>query len=136
MNRGTIELDAIFSSFFRRQARRAVAEVNPNCIWLAESIWFTAIEGYQAFDGLVNTDTELYETYDLCYDYDLYVAWRAAVKGAIPVKHYLELVRLQPVMYPKKFIKMRFVENHDQDRVAYICRDNRWKALAWTGEFR
>jgi hypothetical protein len=108
--------------------------VNPRCVWLAESVWYTAIEGYRAMEGLVNTDAELYETYDLCYDYDIYVAWRAAVKDAIPTKTYLELVRLQSVIYPKKFVKMRFVENHDQDRVAYICRESRMKALAWTGK--
>ncbi|CAF4865472.1 unnamed protein product, partial [Rotaria sp. Silwood1] len=117
---------------FWHRARRAVSEVNSRCIWLAESVWFTAIEGYRAIDGLVNTDAELYQTYDLCYDYDVYVAWRAAVQGAIPIKSYLELVRLQSVIYPKGFVKMRFVENHDQDRVAYVCRNNRFKALAWT----
>lgn len=108
--------------------------MNPRCIWLAESIWFSAIEEYRAVDALVNTDAELYETYDLCYDYDVYVPWRAAVKGAIPIKSYLEVVRLQSAIYPKNFVKMRFVENHDLDRVAHVCRDNRLKALAWTGK--
>ncbi|CAF3014968.1 unnamed protein product [Rotaria sp. Silwood2] len=117
---------------FWRQAKHSVAEVNPRCIWLAESSWFSAMKTYRDQNGLVHTDAELYETFDVCYDYDLYVAWRATVQGVIPVKSYLELVRLQTFIYPKDFIKMRFVENHDQDRIAYICRDNRWKALAWT----
>ena len=94
------------------------------------------MKSYRNRNGLIHTDAELYQTFDVCYDYDLYVAWRATVQGAMPIKSYLELVRLQAFIYPKDFIKLRFVENHDQDRIAYICRDNRWKALAWTGQLR
>jgi hypothetical protein len=43
------------------------------------------------------------------------------------------MVRLQTTIYPSDFIKLRFLENHDQQRAAYIFRDNRFKALAWTG---
>ncbi|CAF4249111.1 unnamed protein product [Rotaria socialis] len=117
---------------FWRQARRSVTEVYPRCIWLAESCWFSAMKSQRDQDTIIHTDAELYEAFDLCYDYDLYVAWRGAVQGAASIKSYLELLRLQTFIYPKNFIKLRFVENHDQDRIAYICRDNRWKGLAWT----
>lgn len=103
---------------------------------MAESSWFSALKRNRDRDEIIHTDAELYEVFNVCYDYDLYVAWRAAVQGAISIKSYLELLRLQTFVYPKGFIKLRFVENHDQDRIAYICRDNRWKALAWTGHFR
>ena len=43
------------------------------------------------------------------------------------------MVRLQTTIYSDDFIKLRFVENHDQQRSAHIFRDNRLKALAWTG---
>ncbi|CAM4844396.1 unnamed protein product [Rotaria magnacalcarata] len=117
---------------FWRQARRSVTEVYPRSIWLAESCWLSAMKSQRDQDKIIHTDAELYEAFDLCYDYDLYVAWRGAVQGAASIKSYLELLRLQTFIYPKNFIKLRFVENHDQDRIAYICRDNRWKALAWT----
>lgn len=83
----------------------------------------------------MNTDSSLYESFDICYDYDIYGAWRAVSADAISIKSYLELVRLQTTIYPKDFIKLRFVENHDQQRVAHIFRQNRFKALAWTGSF-
>jgi len=46
------------------------------------------------------------------------------------------MIRLQTTIYPNDFIKLRFVENHDQQRIANICRDNRFKSFAWTGLIR
>ncbi|UJR29841.1 hypothetical protein I4U23_017384 [Adineta vaga] len=117
---------------FWRQARKDVSVKYPNNIWLAESTRLPYIERHRAKREIVNTDSELYEVFDLCYDYDIYGPWRATVANAIPIKSYLEMVRLQSTIYPKDFIKLRFLENHDQQRVSYIFRDNRLKTLAWT----
>ncbi|CAF2776509.1 unnamed protein product [Rotaria sp. Silwood2] len=117
---------------FWRQARHEVSSLYPNCVWLAESTRFPYIEGHRAKREIVNTDSSLYEAFDICYDYDIYGPWRAAIAGAIPIKSYLEMVRLQTTIYPSDFIKLRFVENHDQQRAAHIFRDNQLKALAWT----
>ncbi|CAF4288087.1 unnamed protein product, partial [Rotaria sordida] len=117
---------------FWRQARYEVSNSYPNCIWLAESTRLPYIEGHRAKREIVNTDSSLYEAFDICYDYDMYGVWRAAIAGAIPIKSYLEMIRLQTTIYPSDFIKLRFLENHDQQRAAYIFRDNRFKALAWT----
>ncbi|CAF1542027.1 unnamed protein product [Rotaria sp. Silwood1] len=117
---------------FWRQARYEISSSYPNCVWLAESTRLPYIERHRAKHEIVNTDSSLYEAFDICYDYDVYGAWRAAIAGVIPIKSYLEMIRLQTTIYPSDFIKLRFVENHDQHRVAYIFRDNRLKALAWT----
>ena len=123
----------LYNYVYRRQARYEVSVVYPDSVWLAESTRLPYIEGHRAKRETVNTDSSLYEAFDICYDYDLYGAWRAAVAEAIPIKSYLEMVRLQTTIYPHDFIKLRFVENHDQQRSAHIFRDNRFKALAWTG---
>lgn len=130
-----------YSTFFlmkieicRRQARDEVLRAYPNNVWLAESTRLPYIEGHRAKREIANTDSTLYDAFDICYDYDIYGAWRAVVADAIPVKSYLEMVRLQTTIYPENFIKLRFVENHDQQRVAYIFRNNRLKSLAWTGK--
>lgn len=120
------------TSFFRHQARAAL---DKDTVWLAESTRWPYIEGHRAKNELVNTDATLYEAFDICYDYDVYGAWRATIAGAIPLKSYVELLRLQTAIYPKDFIKLRFVENHDQQRVSSIFRNDRRRALAWTGEF-
>jgi hypothetical protein len=111
-----------------------VSATYPKTVWLAESTRLPYIERHRAKRETVNTDSTLYEAFDICYDYDIYGAWRATVAESIPTKSYLEMVRLQTTIYPNDFIKLRFVENHDQQRVAYIFRNNRFKALAWTGE--
>lgn len=117
--------------FYRRQARKEVLAVYPNNIWLAESTRLPFIEKHRVKRELVNTDNELYEVFDICYDYDIYGAWRATTANAIPIKSYLEMVRLQSTIYRKDFLKLRFLENHDQQRVSHIFRENRSKGLAW-----
>ena len=117
----------------RRQARSEILSVYPDNVWLAESTRLPYIEGHRSKREIGNTDSTLYEAFDICYDYDIYGVWRAVVAEAIPVKSYLEMVRLQTTIYPENFIKLRSVENHDQQRVAHIFQNNRLKSLAWTG---
>jgi len=77
------------------------------------------------------SDSELYAAFDLTYDYDICSIWQAAVVGKVPVARYLEMLRLQDGIYPASFVKMRFVENHDQPRIMGLAR-SRSEALAWT----
>lgn len=113
------------------QARRDVAQVKPGAIWLAESV-HAAWVGFRRAHGLhAISDSELYRAFDLTYDYDIWAIWRAAATGKEPVARYLEMLRLQDCIYPASFIKMRYVENHDQPRIMGMAR-SRSQALAWT----
>jgi glycosidase len=112
-------------------ARRAVAEVKPGVIWLAESVHAAFVAARRA-DGLIGTsDSELYRAFDLTYDYDICSIWQAAVVGKVPVARYLEMLRFQDSIYPANFVKMRCVENHDQPRIMRLA-PSRSQALAWT----
>lgn len=112
-------------------ARRAVAEVNPGVIWLAESVHAAFVAARRA-DGLIGTsDGELYRAFDLTYDYDICSIWQAAVVGKVPIARYLEMLRFQDSIYPANFVKMRCVENHDQPRIMRLA-PSRSQALAWT----
>jgi len=112
-------------------ARRAVAEVKPGVIWLAESVHAAFVAARRA-DGLIGTsDSELYRAFDLTYDYDICSIWQAAVVGKVPVARYLEMLRFQDSIYPANFVKMRCVENHDQPRIMRFA-PSRSQALAWT----
>jgi len=111
--------------------RRAVAEVKPGVIWLAESVHAAFVAARRA-DGLIGTsDSELYRAFDLTYDYDICSIWQAAVVGKVPVARYLEMLRFQDSIYPANFVKMRCVENHDQPRIMRFA-PSRSQALAWT----
>jgi len=113
------------------RARQAVAEVKPGVIWLAESV-HAAFIGYRRSRGLrAISDGELYRAFDLTYDYDIWPIWQTAVVGRVPAARYLEMLRYQDCIYPTNFIKMRYVENHDQPRIMALA-PSRSQALAWT----
>ena len=116
---------------FWLRARQAVAEVKPGVIWLAESV-HAAFIAYRRWHGLSGwSDSELYQAFDLTYDYDIWPIFQAAVQGKVPVERYLEMLRFQDAIYPANFIKMRYVENHDQARIIRLAPSHS-QALAWT----
>ena len=116
---------------FWLRARQAVAEVKPGVIWLAESV-HAAFIAYRRWHGLSGwSDSELYQAFDLTYDYDIWPIFQAAVQGKVPVERYLEMLRFQDAIYPANFVKMRYVENHDQARIMRLAPCHS-QALAWT----
>ncbi len=113
------------------QARRGVAKIKPGAIWLAESV-HAAFVAYRRGIGLDTiSDSELYAAFDLTYDYDIWPIWQTATVGKVPVSRFLEMLRFQDAIYPANFVKLRYVENHDQPRVMAIA-PSRAQALAWT----
>lgn len=116
---------------FWLRARQRVEEAKPGVIWLAESV-HTSFVGKRREVGLSgHSDAETFQAFDLEYDYDIWAIWQAAVTGQTPVSRYLEMVRLQNSIYPREWIKMRCVENHDQARIMALAK-TRESALAWT----
>jgi 1,4-alpha-glucan branching enzyme len=117
---------------FWATARQEVAKVKPGVIWLAESVHASFV-GYRRSKDLSGlSDSEIYESFDMSYDYDIWPIWQLAVQGKVPVRRYLEMLRYQDCIYPANFIKMRCVENHDQARIMRLA-PGRNQALAWTG---
>jgi glycosidase len=113
------------------KARKAVAELKPEFIWLAESVdakW-VAERREQGFS--THSDTELYASFDITYDYDIWPIWHAAVKERVDCKRYVEMFKFQDSIYPQNYIKLRCVENHDRDRIMTLA-SSRAQALAWT----
>ena len=116
---------------FWKAARKAVAEVKPDVIWLAESVHAAFVEN-RRMNGLSTlSDSEIYQAFDLTYDYDIWPIWQAVVKEKAPISRYLEMLRFQNSIYPENFIKMRCVENHDQPRIMHFAPGIS-QALAWT----
>ena len=119
---------------FWKQARRAVSEVRPNCIWLAESVHrtFVAEARKQSLD--IWTDAQLYEAFDMEYQYDIHEKFMDCFKGEIPFNRalpaYLDALNGQEVIYPENYIKLRFLENHDVRRFAELCPD-RERRMQW-----
>lgn len=106
---------------FWQKAKERVEAINPETIWLAESV-HTAWVVERRERGLVaHSDSELYSAFDITYDYDIWPLFLNCVRRRLPVQQYLEMLYFQKGIYPRDFIKMRCVENHDNARIMAIA---------------
>ena len=119
---------------FWLEARRRVEAVRKDCIWLAESVEHDFIRYLRAQKLVALSDSELYQAFDVLYDYDVYPDFIAYTEGRIPLSAYVAALVKQESTYPANYVKLRCTENHDRPRTATlfpdpIVRENR---IAWT----
>ena len=100
------------------RARKEVAEIKPDFVWLAESI-HRSFNVMCRFNGMkAATDVEAYEAFDIEYEYDLRDAFDAYLDGKGTLSHWMDLLNFQDFAYPKNYNKLRYLENHDTERIA------------------
>lgn len=120
---------------FWLRARREVEAVRPGCLWLAESVEPGFIAWCRSQGMTALSDSELYQAFDLCYDYDIVDDWRAYLAGKCPLERYAEAVQRQETVYPDNYVKLRCLENHDNPRAAFAIPDDRarrnWTAFLY-----
>lgn len=107
---------------FWMRARKEVAEVNPDCFWLSESVEPEFIMELRGKGMTAHSDGEVYQAFDACYDYDIHKIFRSYVAGECPLSTYTERVNMQEYIYPANYIKLRYLENHDQDRATSFIK--------------
>ena len=108
---------------FWKAARAACAEVNPETIWLAESV-HTGFNRYARRLGFhPSTDSEAFEAFDMEYDYDIREKLDDYWAGVRPLHEWIDALNAQEAAYPDNYIKLRCLENHDQPRIAGRIRD-------------
>lgn len=108
---------------FWERARREVAQVRPDCLWLSESV-----ESVFTIDnrerGMVSlSDSEIFQAFDLCYEYDVYSWFTGYLTGQNSLKEYVDRINMQEGMYPDNYVKLRFLENHDNTRAHFLIED-------------
>lgn len=108
---------------FWLKAREEVEKVRPGCFWLAESVEPEFIVFNRSQGNPAHSDCELYQAFDLCYDYDIYDTFLAAAAGLLPLEAYASAVNRQEGMYPHNYVKLRCLENHDRARAAQVFPD-------------
>lgn len=108
---------------FWKQAREAVAKVNPDCIWLAESV-HSSFNVFSRKSGIYTaSDYELFDAFDMEYDYDIREVFDKYLKGETSLSHYLDMFNYQGAIYPQNYDKMRCLENHDQPRICHYVKE-------------
>ena len=116
---------------FWLEARARVAEVNPNCFWLAESVepFFTTANRARGIGSL--SDSEIFQAFDASYEYDVFYRFRQLLKGQISLSDYAWSINQQEAIYPENYVKLRCLENHDNSRAAFVIGD-RASLISWT----
>ena len=108
---------------FWQQARRAVAAVRPDALWLAESVepGFICAARAQGLNAL--SDAEVFQAFDVAYDYDTFPWLKGWFSGAEPLSAWLARLNAQEYIYPDNYVKLRFLENHDNSRARFVLPD-------------
>ena len=105
------------------KARAAVEAVRPGCIWLAETVH----SGFGLMSrqmGLYSAnDYEMFRAFDMEYDYDIREVFDRYLSGNCNLSNYIDVINFQECCYPDNYIKMRFLENHDQPRICSFIKD-------------
>jgi len=114
-------------------ARKEVSKINRNVMWLSESVHggFAKYIRNQGFD--CSSESEIYQVFDMSYDYDAYPYFEQYIKGERPFKDYLEAIDRQEEVYPRNYVKMKYVDNHDCLRLASLVENDFNKVLNWMG---
>ena len=108
---------------FWKRARRAVEEVHPGFIWLAETV-HRDFGAYCRSQGMYSArDPEVFEAFDLEYEYDIRLVFDQYLRGETKLSQWTDLLEFQEAVYPVNYNKMRFLENHDQPRIASFVRE-------------
>lgn len=116
---------------FWLKAREEVETVRPGCFWLCESVDRGFISHVRGMGMTAHSDSELYQAYDAAYDYDTYHDFVKCLTGKISLAQYAAAVTDQDITYPDNYLKLRFLENHDQPRAHQLIADPE-QLVAWT----
>ena len=120
---------------FWKEARIAVEEINPEAIFLAESVHPHFVEAVRNMGHYMASDSETYEVFDICYDYDTHGELLDYFNGTGTLERVLDKKRLQEFIYPDNYVKLRFLENHDTPRSAHLIQNevllNMWTAFLY-----
>lgn len=116
---------------FWKRARAEVAQVRPDCLWVAESVEPEFIRIARKMGLEASSDGELYQAFDILYDHDVYHRMAGVATGENSLGEYLAGVNLQECAYPGNFSKLRCLENHDRTRAAALWPEDQ-QLKNWT----
>lgn len=97
-------------------ARERLAKINPDFIWLAESVHLSFNKFIRDNGFVAVSDHDLYQAFDIQYQYDFWDEFVEVFKGEESVGKLVYALKIQDAIYPKDYNKLRFLENHDQPR--------------------
>lgn len=127
------DVSSLVPKSFWKLARKKVARYNRNTFWLSESVHGGFVKWMRDMGHDCLSESEIYEVFDMAYDYDVQPYYEDYLFGKRPLKDYLEACIRQEEIYPKNYVKMKNLENHDYDRIAKYVNNDLDKIKNWTG---
>jgi glycosidase len=77
------------------------------------------------------SESEMYQVFDIAYDYDIEPYMQNYLNGSSGLKPYLEGLKRQDEIYPMNYVKLHNVENHDIERIAKRVNNDTDKIKNW-----
>jgi len=114
------------------EARKQIKEINPDLILLAETVGPDFIKQVRDCGIYAASDCEIYQAFDITYDYDTKNEFSNYLKGSGSLDELLDRKRIQEYIYPENYVKLRFLENHDLPRARVLIPDDKLLDI-WTG---
>ncbi len=116
---------------FWQEARARVGKTKPHFIWLSESVQRDFISYLRAEELVAHSDSELYQAFDLTYSYDTFIEYKDYLDHVVPLSTYVQALNMQDSTYPDNYVKLHFLENHDQERIVNAL-ENIVDLVEWT----
>jgi glycosidase len=116
---------------FWLRARKEVGAVRPDCFWLSESVEPLFTLDNRARKMISLSDSEIFQAFDVCYEYDIFESFNLYLEGKIPLEDYVKQINMQEYIYPDNYVKLRYLENHDRPRARFIIPDEQ-QLRNWT----
>ncbi len=116
---------------FWKRARSEVAKIKPDFIWLAESVEPGFIRENRSRGLTCLSDSEIFEAFDISYDYDVFDYFTGYFSGTNSLDTYIEALNRQEFIYPENYVKLHFLENHDRQRAKHLIPDEK-ELINWT----
>ncbi len=118
---------------FWLEARKTIAEINPDFLWLAESVDMPLVKMIRAKGLDAVSDSELCQAFDLLYPYDLRSEWEDAENHGtlLPLQRMLDYTITE---YPRNLSRIWCLENHDCRRIASVVNreaEKNWLAFTF-----
>lgn len=125
------DVASMVPSEFWKKARAEVEKVRPNAIWLSESVEPSFIK-YNRLHGIqCSSDSEIFQAFDISYEYDIFGKFKSYLSGENDLSSYSDAINGQEIIYPENYVKLRFLENHDNLRAKFLIRNEK-SLLNWT----
>lgn len=110
---------------FWLRAREEVDAMKNDLVWLSESVHPEFIRYLRSRGMIALSDSEIYQAFDMTYDYDVHDHRQAYLENDIDLRDYIERLKVQDYTYPWNYIKLRNLENHDHPRFKSFVENQR-----------